>query len=273
MCRWLAYTGSPVFVDELILKPDHSLIEQSQSATSGATPTNGDGFGIGWYGTKATPGLYRSVQPAWNDRNLRDLAEQIESGHFIAHIRAATGTAVQHTNCHPFRFGKWLFVHNGRIREFGELKRDLVFEISPELFPEIEGTTDSEVMFFLALTLGLDDDPVGACERMAHLVERVAESHRIEAPLTMTLGVSDGSRLSAIRYASDGRLRTLFLSREIRALKELGLEVDSVSEDTRVVVSEPFGRLSGAWSEIPPSTAVTIAGGKLETRAFSPRDR
>jgi len=106
MCRWLACTGSPVFIDELIFKPEHSLIEQSLSATSGATPTNGDGFGIGWRGTKETPGLYRSVQPAWNDRNLRDLAEHIESGHFIAHVRAATGTAVQHSNCHPFRFGK-----------------------------------------------------------------------------------------------------------------------------------------------------------------------
>ena len=101
MCRWLAYTGSPVFVDEIILKPEHSLIDQSLSANSGATPTNGDGFGLGWYGAKETPGIYRSIRPAWNDRNLRNLAEQIESGHFIAHIRAATGTAVQQTNCHP----------------------------------------------------------------------------------------------------------------------------------------------------------------------------
>ena len=174
MCRWLAYTGSPVFLDEIILKPEHSLIDQSLSARSGATTTNGDGFGIGWYGAKETPGLYRSFRPAWTDRNLRNLAEQIESSLFIAHIRAATGTAVQQTNCHPFRFGKWLFAHNGVIREFTKLKRDLICEVSPELFPHIEGTTDSEVMFFLALTLGLEENPIGACERMAHLSRRWA---------------------------------------------------------------------------------------------------
>ncbi len=271
MCRWLAYSGSPVFLDEIILKPEHSLIDQSLFANSGATPTNGDGFGIGWYGSKATPGLYRSVQPAWNDRNLADLAEHIESGHFIAHIRAATGTAVQHTNCHPFRFGKWLFVHNGLIRNFIELKRDLIFEVSPELFPHIEGTTDSETMFFLALTFGLEEDPIGACERMAHLIETVARSHGVDAALTMTLGISDGHRLHAIRYASDGRLRTLFHSREIKALVELGLEADRFSDDTRVVVSEPFGKLSEAWREISPSTVVVIEGNSLESHPFHPR--
>ena len=75
MCGWLAYTGSPVLVDELILKPEHSFIDQSLSANSGVTPTNGDGFGLGWYDSKPTPGLYRSIRPAWNDRNLRNLAE------------------------------------------------------------------------------------------------------------------------------------------------------------------------------------------------------
>jgi glutamine amidotransferase len=178
---------------------------------------------------------------------------------------------VQHSNCHPFRFGRWLFVHNGLIREFIKLKRDLSFEVAPDLFPYIEGTTDSEMMFFLALTLGLDEDPIGACERMAHLVEAVALSHGIETALTMTLGISDGTRLFAIRYASDGRLRTLFHSKEIRALVELGLETDRFSDETRVVVSEPFGTLSEAWCEISPSAAVTIKGDSLETRPFEPR--
>lgn len=271
MCRWLAYTGSPVFVDEVILKPEHSLIDQSLSANSGATPTNGDGFGLGWYGAKETPGLYRSIRPAWNDRNLRNLTEQIESGHFIAHIRAATGTAVQQTNCHPFRFGKWLFVHNGVVHGFREMRRDLMHEVSAELFPHIEGTTDSEVMFYLALTLGLESDPVGACERMAHLVEAMGRRHGAEVPLTMTLGISDGDTLWGIRYASGGTPRTLFHSKEMRALKELSPQVAEFSDDTRVIVSEPFGQLSEAWCEIPPSTAVVIDGDRLENQPFQPQ--
>lgn len=272
MCRWLAYTGSPVFVDELILKPEHSLIDQSLSANSGATPTNGDGFGLGWYDAKETPGLYRSIRPAWNDRNLRNLTEQIESGHFIAHIRAATGTAVQQTNCHPFRFGKWLFVHNGVISNFTTLKRDLLLEVSPGLFPLIEGTTDSEIMFYLALTLGLERDPVGACERMAHLVERVGLANGVEHALTMTLGITDGRRLHAIRYASGGQPRTLFHSREMRALKELSPNAEGFSDGTRAVVSEPFGVLSEAWLEIPPATVVVIEDGSLESRPFTPHE-
>ncbi|MFV2073911.1 MAG: class II glutamine amidotransferase [Thermoanaerobaculales bacterium] len=271
MCRWLAYSGNPVFLDELILKPEHSLIDQSFSARSAATPTNGDGFGIGWYAARETPGLYRSIRPAWNDRNLRNLAEEIQSGLFIAHIRAATGTAVQQTNCHPFRFGKWLFVHNGVIRGFRKMKRDLVNQVSPELYPYLEGTTDSEVMFFLALTLGLEEDIIGASERMAYLVESVGRAHGEEAPLTMTLGISDGHRLFAIRYASDGNPRSLFHSREMRALKELNPQVDRFSDDARAVVSEPFGRLSEAWTEIQPSTAVVVDGERLEIRDFGPR--
>ena len=271
MCRWLAYTGSQVFVDEVILKPEHSLIDQSLSANSGVTPTNGDGFGLGWYGAKEAPGLYRSIRPAWNDRNLRNLTEQIESGHFIAHIRAATGTAVQQTNCHPFRFGKWLFVHNGVIHGYREMRRDLMHEVSAELFPHIEGTTDSEIMFYLALTLGLESDPVGACERMAHLVEAMGRRHGAEVPLMMTLGITDGDTLWGIRYASAGTPRTLFHSKEMRALKELSPQVAEFSDDTRVIVSEPFGQLSEAWCEIPPSTAVVIDGDRLDHRPFHPR--
>ncbi|MGZ4613246.1 MAG: class II glutamine amidotransferase, partial [Kineosporiaceae bacterium] len=70
MCRWLAYTGSPVLLEELLYKPQHSLIVQSMRSTLGAEPTNGDGFGIGWYGDRPTPGVFRSTEPAWNDRNL-----------------------------------------------------------------------------------------------------------------------------------------------------------------------------------------------------------
>jgi glutamine amidotransferase len=266
----LAYSGDPVLLDELLFKPEHSLIEQSRSSHSSTTPTNADGYGVGWYGERENPGLYRSVRPAWNDRNLRDLAEQIRSGRFLAHVRAATGTPVQQTNCHPFRFGKWLFVHNGVIREFRKVKRDLVREVSPELYPSIEGTTDSEVMFHLALTFGLEEDPIGAVTRMAGLVERVGEIHEVENPLGMTLGISDGKRIYAFRHASAGRPRTLFHSKDMHALKELNPRIDGFSDDARVVVSEPFGTLSESWVEIRPSSSVVIDGGGLEIRDFRP---
>ena len=93
MCRWLAYSGSPVLLEELLYKPKHSLIDQSLHSTMGAETTNGDGFGIGWYGVGDTPGMFHSIEPAWNDRNLRELAAHLTSGLVFAHIRASSGIA------------------------------------------------------------------------------------------------------------------------------------------------------------------------------------
>src|SRR5215204_7246199 len=118
MCRWLAYSGSPIRLEELLVKRDRSLIDQSLHSREGATPTNGDGFGVGWYEAGEPPRVYRSVHPAWNDRNLKELAAGISSHLFFAHIRASTGTAIQETNTHPFRYGNWRWMHDGLIREF-----------------------------------------------------------------------------------------------------------------------------------------------------------
>ncbi len=124
MCRWLAYSGAPIFLDEVLFKTDHSLIDQSLRAFDKTTTTNGDGFGIGWYGVRDVPGVYKDIRPAWNDTNLQALAAQIESPMFLAHVRATTGSPVQRSNCHPFNYRKWLFVHNGLIGEYEELRRD-----------------------------------------------------------------------------------------------------------------------------------------------------
>src|SRR6478672_10795463 len=87
MCRWLAYYGSPLPLEEVLFKRDRSLVDQSLHSRLGATTTNGDGFGVGWYDTAAQPHTYRSAHPAWNDRNLRELAGSISSRLFMAHIR------------------------------------------------------------------------------------------------------------------------------------------------------------------------------------------
>ena len=126
MCRWLAYSGSPVLLKEALYTPAHSLVDQSLHSRLGAETTNGDGFGVGWYGDGPIPGVFHSIEPAWNDQNLHELADHISSPHFFTHIRAAIGSAVQQTNCHPFRHERWLFMHNGYINEFATIKRDLV---------------------------------------------------------------------------------------------------------------------------------------------------
>ena len=270
MCRWLAYSGAPLYLEELILKPDHSLIDQSLESHSGATTTNGDGFGIGWYGARATPGVYRSVQPAWNDSNLLDLSAHIASPLFLAHIRATTGTAVQQANCHPFRHGKWLFVHNGLIRDFDKVRRDLALAVKPRLYPMIKGTTDSELMFYLALTFGLEESPLTGLEQMAGFVEKICGEKGIDDPLQLSIVLSDGERVFAVPCSTERRSRTLFHSTNMRALQQIHHDLERFSPDTRAVVSEPLGDLTEAWEEIPDSTAVIVYRGDAVRRAFKP---
>jgi len=276
MCRWLAYSGEPIALAELIFNTEHSLIDQSLSAHSSKQTTNGDGFGIGWYDDLDVPGIYRHIQPAWNDSNLRDLCVHIRSPMFVAHVRAETTGLVQRTNCHPFRYGRWLLVHNGRIRDFRELRRELMSTIGEELYPEILGTTDSELMFYLALHFGMEEDVYEGVARMVGLIETVGHRHGVEHPMQMTLGIADGKRLYAFRYSSEHLSRTLYHSKTINALRDLlpseyHERVSEFSEDARAIVSEPLAGLPDLWCEIPESTFVTIEGGEATYRDFSPR--
>jgi predicted glutamine amidotransferase len=274
VCRWLAYYGDPIRPEELLYEPRRSLIEQSRRHAPDASIANGDGYGLGWYGLRETPGLFRSVSPAWGDQNLRELAAQICSPLFLAHVRAATDAPVQQTNSHPFRYGRWLFVHNGYIAEHRRLRRELLLAVAADLFDDVEGSTDSELMFFLALTLGLDTDPLGALERMAGLVEAAGHSIGVEHPLQMTVGLSDGERLYAVRYASGPEVNTLYVSSSVQDVRMLYPEAEQFrhfGDEARVVVSEPLTDLPGLWHEVAPSTALVIQKGADRTEPFRPR--
>ncbi|MEU8107292.1 class II glutamine amidotransferase [Nonomuraea muscovyensis] len=258
MCRWLVYSGTPVLLSDVLYRPVPSLIDQSLRSRMGVETTNGDGFGIGWYTDDIdTPAIVRDTGPAWNNRNLREISDHVRSPLFFAHIRASTGTAVQQTNCHPFRHGRWMWMHNGLIAGFDRLRRDLLLTVDPELFPHIEGTTDSETMFYLALTFGLDEDPPGAVARMAGLVERLGHQIGVQFPVQMTIAASNGERVWVFRYSSRRESRTLFYSTCVESLRALHPDVawlHRLSADTRIVVSEPLGDLQGAWNELPESS-------------------
>jgi predicted glutamine amidotransferase len=276
MCRWLAYSGSPVLIEELLYKPKHSLIDQSRHARLGVDTTNGDGFGVGWYGPDdQTPAVFRSIEPAWNDRNLREVAGHVHSPLFLAHIRASTGTAVQQTNCHPFRHEEWLWVHNGLVRDFHLIKRDLALAVDESLYAYMEGSTDSEMLFYLALTFGLEEDPPSAVERMVGFVEEVGHRHGTEHPIQMTIGTTDGKSVWAFRYSSERKSRSLFYSTHMRTVRELYPDrprLQEVSDETRIVVSEPLADLPGAWNEVPESSYGVVQDGEDQLHPFRPAD-
>src|SRR5689334_20134786 len=272
MCRWLAYSGSPILLQEVLYGGTHSLIDQSLHSRLGAETTNGDGFGIGWYDEEATPGVFRSVEPAWNDENLREITTHLRSHLFFAHIRAAIGSPVQQTNCHPFRHDKWLFMHNGFIDGFAEIKRDMVLAIDPALFPTMAGGTDTEYLFHLALTLGLQDDPPDAVARAIGMVEELGRRRGVKNPFQGTIATSDGEHLWAFRYSSEGKSRSLFFSRDVRTLRDLYPDreiLQQISDDARLIVSEPVGDLPGAWNEVPESSYGVVGFGQDQLLPFS----
>ena len=269
----MAYSGDPILAADLLFRPVHSLIDQSLHSRLGATTTNGDGFGMGWYGEGDRPALYKTVAPAWNDRNLRELADQVRAPVLFAHIRASTGTPVQQTNCHPFRWGRWLWMHNGSLAGFHAMRRDLLLRVDPGLFADIEGSTDSEALFFLALTYGLTDDPFAAVARAVGTVESVAGDRGITDPVQMTVATTDGESVWAFRYASTGSARSLFVSADVTSLRTLHPDLallQGLGDETRLIVSEPLGDLKGAWLEVPESSAGVIRPGDDEIRPFEP---
>lgn len=227
--------GDPIYLEDLIHKPSHSLIDQSLHAEEAKVQTNGDGFGVGWYGERETPGLYREVLPAWNDPNLSNLAHQIRSALFFAHVRASTGTAISRQNCHPFVHGRWMFMHNGQIGGYRHLRRVLENRISDESFTARQGTTDSEILFCLLLDHGLAVNPLQAFRDTIALVESEMTGRTREA-FRMTAALSDGRTVYAVRYASDGRAPTLYYTER---------------DGNLIAVSEPLDSVEGGWHAVP----------------------
>ena len=265
MCRWLAYSGEALRPSTVILDTEHSLVKQALNSPLGAEAVNGDGFGFAWYPRDCVagsrPAVFRSIEPAWNDQNLREITQAVESPLFFSHVRAAAGPPTQQTNCHPFRYQNWLFMHNGVLGDFAKMKRDLVFAVDPSLYPHIRGTTDSEVIFHLALTLGIRDDPIAGMTKTVRMIESVGREHAIRVPVQGTMALCDGATIWAFRYSTQGRSRTLFHSVDIDTLRQMYPDAEGLKifgRHAHVVVSEPLNDLPGAFLEVPEATVAIL---------------
>jgi len=240
MCRWIAYRGETTAFEHYVTEPEHSLISQSLRALEATTGTNGDGFGMGWYGDHPEPGLYRETRPAWSDENLRYLCRHLHSHLFFAHVRAATGTAVTRQNCHPFACGRWLFMHNGFIGSWNRLRRKVENLIPDSLYPSRVGTTDSEAVFLAMMGAGIDRDPMEASRRVLQsLCELVNEDGHHER-MRFTSALANGRDLYAFRFAENDTANTLYFREDGERL---------------IVVSEPFDR-EPDWTEVPANHAL-----------------
>ena len=181
---------------------------------------------------------------------------------------------MQQTNCHPFRHDRWLFMHNGYLNELATIKRDLVFAVDPSLYPEIKGQADTEVLFYLALTFGLEDDPPAAVAQAIGFVEHVAERHGVPHPFQGTIATTDGESIWAFRYSSERKSRSLFYTTDVPRLRQLHPEIkllEQFSDNARLIVSEPLGEVSGVWNEVPESTYGHVGPDHAELLPFEPK--
>lgn len=254
MCRIAAYTGPAIPLENIIVRPKHSLLTQSQHATEAKLAVNGDGFGISWYGEDHAPGLYRDVLPAWADGNLTNLCRMVRSHRFIAHIRASTVGETSRANCHPFTYKNWSFCHNGQIPHFARIKRQMTAALPDHLFDQRRGTTDSEMIFLTLLAHGLEIDPMAAIRATLADIGPANESGAVK----LTCVFSDGQALYALRYASSEDAPTLYVS-------------GVLDNGGRAVASEPLCGVADRWTALPCDTLCTVTADGLTTRAIDVR--
>ena len=255
MCRWAAYRGEAIFLEDIVSAPCHSLVAQSHCAEEAKTATNGDGFGVAWYGERDEPGLYRDILPAWSDPNLRHVCRQVRSHLFLAHVRASTTGATSRDNCHPFACGSWTFMHNGQIGGFEQIRRRLEGSLPDHLYAERHGSTDSELLFLIMLDEGLSDDPHRATQRAVSRVTAAARAAGVEPFVRLTAAFSDGKSLYAVRYATDRFAPTLYLSTSARG---------------HSLVSEPLDRESASWQPVPAGSFVKVDASGVAVSGFVP---
>lgn len=255
MCRWAAYLGRPIYLEDIVSRPGHSLVRQSHGATRCATSVNADGFGLAWYGDREEPGLYRDVMPAWSDPNLRSLTATVKSHLFMAHVRASTGTATSRNNCHPFAVGRWCFMHNGQFGGYDSWRRSAELLIPDDAYGHRKGATDSEALFLCALGEGLAQEPGGALARATARFEALARQRGTAPHVRLTCAFSDGVRLYAARYATDDQAPTLYYRW-------------SEMRHGWAVVSEPLESDELDWSEVPPGSLCTFEGESVTIAPF-----
>ena len=261
MCRWNAFRPAAP-VDELLFRTEHGLIDQSLHSRMGAETTNGDGFGVGWYGAGEDPARYRSVAPPGATTNLRELAAHVESPLFLAHIRATTGSRCSRPTATPSATGVAVRPQR-RHRRLPRMRRDLLLAVDPALFDGIAGLDRLRAAVLPRADLRPRAGPArrgrarGRARRGDRARARGREPGADDARLQRRRAAVGGALLVRAQLAHAVRLR----GRD--ALRRLHPDNPrcSARDEDRVVVSEPLADLPGAWIEVPESTALIVQPG------------
>ena len=271
MCRLVAYLGPEILMEDVLVKPTNSIVMQSLHARESSIPTNGDGFGVGWYAPliSSSPGLFRSVYPAWNDSNLLHLTAKIKSSAFFAHVRAASTGGVTSYNCHPFIYGRWMLMHNGGIHDFIAVKRHLRHLLDDDIYNWIQGETDTEHLFALFLQLSKGRD-LGSITEVSDVLQatlnqiiQLIQQFGTPGPSYFNICLTDGERLLATRYCSDEAIipESMHYSLGSRFVEKSGwyhMLVATDKQKTLLVSSEKLTDFEAEWLDVPANHLLMV---------------
>ena len=271
MCRLVAYLGHEVLLEDVLVKPINSIVMQSLHARESNMPTNGDGFGLGWYvpAISSGPALFTSVSPAWSDTNLHSLTAKIKSTNFFAHVRASSGGGVTQYNCHPFLHGDWMLMHNGEIYDFIKIKRHLRHLLDDDIYNWIKGETDSEHLFALFLQLAKGKD-LTHLSNVADVLEapftqliQLINNYGTPGPSYFNVCLTDGRRLLASRSCTDERItpETMHYSMGRQYVAQKGRYHMLASKGipkSLLVASEKLTDFDVEWHDVPPNHLLLV---------------
>lgn len=268
MCRLMGYLGQPVLVQEALYQFQNSLVSQSLKACESKFVVNGDGFGLGWYdfGIDSTPGLFRSIRPAWNDVNLKYLSKKLKVSNFIAHIRAATAGGVDTDNCHPFHLDRFLFAHNGNVDNFKKIRRTWQSQLDQDLYESINGQTDSEHIFalwFQEWRQQMAEYSLDAyAQALQHTLDRIARiqhAHALKSTSHINCVLSDGEQLMAMRYTNDHtQAPSLYYAKGLLRCENEIVSVHAQHPHQAVLIASEKMDDTSDWQEVPENHFVFV---------------
>ena len=265
-----SYIGPEIFISSLLTEPKHSLIHQSYHARERQEPLNGDGFGVSWFapGFCDRPATFKEVSPAWNNPNLVDIARVTKSSCILAHVRAATvGGQISRSNCHPFTWKQFVFMHNGTVHGFSRIRRELRKTLSDEAYDLIKGSTDTEHLFAVfvdqisQLTTPNHDDIALALTRTIKVIEDLKKSLNVSSVSSLNLVVTDGKSLVASKYSTDNsEVNSLYYSSGVEyGCKQGEVEIKSCDQKNSsvLIVSEPLTK-DKCWNKVDNGTLIIV---------------
>ncbi len=201
MCRLYGFCANePTKVECTLVHAQNALMTQSSGDLSGKDHSNG--WGVATYDDAGLQ-VERQAWAAYHGEHFHRAASRIYAQIVLAHVRRATVGGTEINNTHPFASGKWAFAHNGTVPNFRRVKEKILDNIAPDLKPSIKGQTDSEHIFFYALTLIAREGSGDLQEIIAQTVNDVDAWARGEDPKSkpgLNLMLTDGERIAGSRF-------------------------------------------------------------------------